>query len=176
MKIEVMNIAEVTTDTKEQMLQFAEFTAQEAGVYSVVCPKKNMDLTAENVLAQIDVPDRVKEIVEMTKSRFYKYEIWTAATYEIKDPILIGREKSVKKPQYTWEDKYYLLARWGAELEQFSILKEKALDIFQRDCMIKAMKMKSQIDMFLMNPKLFCERAIDRGITTEPMMSFSVVD
>jgi len=168
MKVEIMNVAEVNAETQEQLLQFAKFNKEQAGVYGVLCPTKST-LTAEQIAADVDIPERVKEIVEMTKDRFYKFEVWESDLYEVKDPILIGREKSKEKDQqYDWYDKHFLLARWGEELDSFSNLKKKAIEVLTKKTKIALIRSKASIDSYLTDVQLFVENGISKGDISIP--------
>lgn len=174
MKIEILNTAEVTSETKEQGFSFNKITKDQAAVYGILCPIKH-DYDIEQIKTMVDVPDRIKQLADMTCDRFYKFQIWEAESYEVKDPILLGRVKDPNNPTYTWNDSYFFLARWGSELENFSILKQKAIQIFQDKSILEAMKIKAQIDMFLQNPVLFSKMAIEDNKIEIPSLNFNIV-
>jgi hypothetical protein len=99
------------------------------------------------------------------EKRFKNYEVWHADAYEIKDPILLGRQSDPANPTYTWYDKFYFIARWGEELQPFSKLKEKAIEFMKEKSLVNAMKLKAMLNVYLENPDLFCKQAIAKGIS-----------
>ena len=168
MQVEIYNVAEVTSNTTEQKVDFQLFTKEQAGVYGVICPHRE-NITIDKI-GEYPLPDRVKEIVNLiqveTPPRFYTYEIWHADQFEIKDPILLGRIKDpTTNPTYTWYDKFYLIARWGDELKPFKELKEKAIGFMKEHSIASALKLKAMVNTYLENPELFCKVAIEKGIS-----------
>ena len=164
-KVEIYNVAEITSSTTEQRLEFMLFSKEQSGVYGVVCPNRE-SIEAEKIL-DYPLPDRVKDIVKLAEvdHRFYKYEVWHADQYEIKDPILLGRVKDPGNPTYTWNDKFYLIARWGEELKPFQELKVKAIAFMKEHSIASALKLKAMVNAYLENPELFCKVAIEKGIS-----------
>ena len=170
MQIEILNIAEVNAETKEQGMMFSKLKQEEKAVYTILCPQQHT-YTAEQIAMHKDIPDRIKELVEMTKDRFYKYEVWEAESSENKDPIIIGREQTIDdagKKRDSWYDLQYFLGRWGEELENFSALKEKALTSLYEPVKIELLKIKAQVDFYLADVPLFMKDAIKKGRTELP--------
>ena len=163
MQVEIYNVSEINGTTQEQKLDFALFTREQAGVYGAICPNKD-SIEPEKII-DYPLPDRVLEIVKLVQvdNRFYKYEVWKSDAYEIKDPILLGRVRDEKNPTYTWNDKFYLIARWGEELEQFDKLKTKAINFMKEHSLTKCIKLKAMLSAYLENPDLFCKVAIENG-------------
>ena len=172
MQVEIYNIAEVTPNTTEQKLEFQLFTKEQAGVYGAICPHKE-SIEPEKII-EYPFPDRVKEIVNLIQidQRFYKYEIWHADQYEIKDPILLGRVADPKNPSYNWYDKFYLIARWGDELQPFTDLKKKAIAFMKDHSIASALKLKAMVSAYLENSELFCKVAIEKGISQIDVPTF----
>jgi hypothetical protein len=175
MQVEILNVSEITPDTKEQLVAFNKLTKEESGVYGVLCPQKTTK-TPQEILESEDIPSRIKEIVEMTKGRFYKYEIWEADSYDVKDPIILGREKSKEHPEHAWYDSIYFVGRWGKELETFANLKKMAVDKLVKECKIEVLKMKALIHSRLEDIELFVEAGITAGKTGVPSCSMGVLD
>ena len=175
MKVEILNIAEFQENQVEQPLEFAKFTKEESAVYSIICPQHNT-YTKEEILKQRDIPERIKEIVELTGERFYKFEVWEAESHEIKDPIILGREKDPKNLEYSWHDKHYLLGRWGQELESFKTLKEKAYAILRKRIEKDLRLAKMKIDGYLGNVDLFIESAFEKGNIESPSFNSGCLD
>ena len=173
MEIEIKNIAEVNAETQEQGLAFGKLKAEEKAVYGLLCPQQNT-CTAEQIALDKDIPDRIKELVEKTKDRFYKYEIWEATSSENKDPIIIGREQTKDtdgKLRESWYDLQYFLGRWGEELDGFATLKEKAITQLYEPVKIELLKIKAQVDFYLADVPLFMKDAIKNGQTELPRFS-----
>lgn len=175
MLVEIMNVAEINADTKEQGLAFKKLTREEGAVYSVLCPSKNR-VTADKILANPNIPERIKEIVEMTKERFRNFEIWDAESYKVKDPILIGRQaQSGDNGKYDFYDEQFLVARWGEELEAFPILFEKAKTLIKKQSKVALLRAKAEIDSRLMDMDAFIEDAFLRGEHSLPQIDLGVL-
>ena len=174
MKVEIINVAEITSKTKEQKLEFALFTKEQAGVYGVLCPT-HLSFAPDKIL-EAPMPIRVLDIVKLiqVEPKFYQYEIWHAERFEIKDPILLGREKDPENPQYNWYDRFYFIARWGDELAPFAKLKEKAIDFIKTHSIAKALKLKAMVNAYLENPELFCKVSIEKGISQITVPEFDI--
>lgn len=170
MEIEIKNVAEINPETQEQGLAFNKLKAEEKAVYELLCPQQNTR-TAEQIAGDKDIPDRIKELVEKTKDRFYKYEIWEAVSSENKDPIIIGREQTKDKDgklQESWYDQQFFLGRWGEELENFLVLKEKAITQLYEPVKIELLKIQAQVNFYLADVPLFMKDAIKKGRTGLP--------
>ena len=165
MEVEIYNTAEIASNTAEQKLDFALFTKEQAGVYGVICPHKE-SIKPESIV-DYPLPDRVKDIVKMVEleHRFYTYEVWHADQFEIKDPILLGRIKDPANPTLNWYDKFYLIARWGEELQPFADLKKRAIEFMKEHSIASALKLKAMVNAYLENPDLFCKVAIEKGVS-----------
>ena len=163
MKVEIMNVAEVNAETMEQGLSFKRITKEEGAVYGLLCPRVSRR-TAESILKDLDIPERVKELVEMTKDRFRNYDVWEAESYQVKDPIIIGRQaQQGSNGQYDFYDEQYLLARWGEELEPFNLLYQKAKDLVKKRSKLALIRAKAEIDSRLLDLDAFIEDAFSRG-------------
>lgn len=70
------------------------------------------------------IPLRVLEVLKLAKDsgKFTAFEVWHNNTGSYKsDPVLVGK---ISKSQYEWD--FYLLARWGDALEDYSSLRASA--------------------------------------------------
>lgn len=94
-------------------IPFPHMNKEMIKVYETLCPMKSL-IKDYNKTA---IPIRVLEIAGLCvlKEYFGKIEIW----YDDKapDPVVVGCDG---------EDKY-ILARWAAELEEYAVLREKAI-------------------------------------------------
>ena len=114
-----------TDDGKTVRSPFREMTKVEFNVYRALCPERKG-------VAEYDgspIPRRVVEIYKKAKDGHFieKVEVWSAESAEIKDPVLVG----IIGP-HRYSEKYYLLARWGAELLPFEELAAKAKSMVER--------------------------------------------
>ncbi len=100
-------------------------------VYETLCPAKRIVKDYNKTT----IPIRVLEIAGfcVMKEYFGKIEVW----YDDKepDPILVGCDD---------EDKY-ILARWAAEIEEYDVLKKKALDRKTNQMRLELEKQKHKI-------------------------------
>lgn len=95
-------------------------TAEEMFVYRTLCPTE----TRLARYADAPIPLRVLQVAAHAKSlgKFNELLVWHRAAPEIKDPVLIARDKG----EYAHDRKYFILARWGEELETFVTLCQRA--------------------------------------------------
>lgn len=117
-----LSIANTGTQTRSP---FKVMTKDEYAVYSIVCPEH----TEVSLFRTEPIPLRVLQVLAYAKSdecpiKFDSLAIWSVKSAVIKDPLLVG---AVKTGAYEYS--YYLLARWGEELEHFSELMKKAQEI-----------------------------------------------
>lgn len=170
MKVEIFNVAEITPESTEQKLQFNKFKRDEHGIYQILCPS-HKSFKAEQILGMKHIPERIIEVVERSRDMFYEFEIWEAESASEKDPILLGREKTLDKDgkeRDRWYDEIYLLARWGQELENFDVLKKRAIESLSEPVKIELMKIKAKVDFYLSDVPLFMRDAIKNGSTSIP--------
>lgn len=110
-------------------IPFPHMNKEMIRVYEVLCPAKLL-IKDYNKTA---IPIRVLEIAGfcMMKEYFGKIEVW----YDDKapDPIVVGCDG---------EDKY-ILARWAAEIEEYAVLREKAV---KKKIKEMTMKLKHEIN------------------------------
>lgn len=117
-----LSISNKETQTRSP---FKVMTKDEYVVYSLVCPE-HVEVTR---FKTEPIPLRVLQVLAYAKSdecpiKFDTLEIWSVSSAVIKDPLLVGKVKTG-----AYEYSYYLLARWGEELEHFSELMKKAQEI-----------------------------------------------
>ena len=126
----------ITVDGK--IIPFAEMTEEEHLVYSTLCPHSQE--LKEYRLSPI--PLRVLQIAKLAKDTNYFEEllVWDRKSSAITlDPVLVG----IKKEGYTRH--FYLLARWGKELETYSICLQKALQIKKIEVIEKLREIEGKI-------------------------------
>lgn len=97
---------------------YRQMTVAEQNVYGVLLTQR----TKIEDFKDSVIPLRVMQVIAHTRSlndiRVGYLEVWHQPGD--KDPILVGRESYYKTA--------YLLARWGDELEAFTVLQKKALE------------------------------------------------
>jgi hypothetical protein len=108
----------------DQRCPYREMTATEAYVYRVLCP----EVTPLKTYKRSPIPLRVLQVAAHANSLgiFKELRVWDRASPAVKDPVLVG---VITHPQYDWMDnKFFILARWGEELEAFAVLAKRAFD------------------------------------------------
>jgi hypothetical protein len=123
---------------EETRVPFRAMTDEEDVVYSLLCPQQESMLTYSNS----PIPYRVLEIGKLAQDTGYfeKIEVWDRKSAVIHDPVLIGYRKD---GSYSWTK--FILARWGQELEAFSVLKEKATAIVKERKIAKLTKILTEV-------------------------------
>jgi hypothetical protein len=101
-------------------MPYPEATAEQIFVFRVLCPQ----MYKLKEYRRAPIPLRVLQIAAHAQSLkfFRELLVWDAVTE--KDPVLVGAKTD---PQWTWRDNYYLLARWGEELESWPTLVKRAI-------------------------------------------------
>lgn len=99
---------------------YRQWTAVEMEVYSLLCQSvdKVEDYDADTI------PLRVLQVLAHAKSLgiYEAFEVRHAASPSVKDPVLLG----VPTGQSWLNEKRHLLARWGAELDEFPAMERVA--------------------------------------------------
>lgn len=103
-------------------------TQEELFVYATLCPKRTVLTDYEDG----PIPLRVLQIgahaaeLELGK----QLEVWHRAVPEVKDPVLVASNSTyIPSGGVHSFEKFWILARWGEELDTFAILTQKAADI-----------------------------------------------
>lgn len=101
---------------------YREITAEEFFVYKLLCPTE----TKLSQYSASPIPLRVLQVAAHAKSLelFRELYVWDRESVTVKDPVLIA---STGANDWDWQQKRYILARWGEELETFSTLLKRAL-------------------------------------------------
>jgi hypothetical protein len=113
-----------------QVSPFRRITVAEAFVYGVICPTKSK---AENFRAEA-IPLRVLQVLDRAQELglFKRFEIWSADLD--KDPVLVAYEPYSNPKHPSLDGDCFILARWGAELEDFAVLADRALVRWKAAC------------------------------------------
>lgn len=104
------------------VMPYQPMTAEEFAVYRLLFPARD-DVAAYSAGP---IPLRVLQVIAFAKSEgwFKTLEVWHKTTGSAKDdPVLVGVAEHDPR---TWEDKRFLLARWGDALAPFSQLLAQA--------------------------------------------------
>lgn len=102
---------------------YREMKAEERFVFGVHYPEK-MNLAKYSLGS---IPLRVLQIASHADSLgvFKRLEVWHAKEVAVPDPVLVG----IKAGSYSWEDKPFILARWGEVLESWPTLYKQAFEM-----------------------------------------------
>jgi len=119
-------IQEIKDKEGVQVVPYRKMTKDEEFVYKQLCPEvSDFEAYSESIM-----PIRVLQIAaHCYQTEFFDegLRVWHRANADIKDPVLVGLRKASNG--YTTEQ--FILARWGEELEEFSILKDKAIEVWR---------------------------------------------
>jgi len=122
---------------------YRTITQLESNVFAVLFP-------ARTEISKYDmepIPLRVLQVAAYAKDAnlFKRLEIWHPESPRDKDPLLIG----VGRGEYDWQDRFFLLARWGDALLTFDEMAEKARQIWLKRTRPKLEAIKARVDMDL---------------------------
>jgi len=102
---------------------YPQATTEQIFVFRVLCPQQYA-LKSYN---RTPIPLRVLQIAAHATGLEYFKEVvvWDATSAAEKDPVLVGVRQNAQR---TWQDDFYLLARWGEELESWPALLKRAIE------------------------------------------------
>jgi hypothetical protein len=123
-----------------EICPYRQMTQEEFGVYSHLCPVK----TAIKKFAAEAIPLRVLQVAAHAHSLgfFESLEVWhTKGASEIKDPVLVAKRK---RDQFTTD--FFILARWGEELEPLADLRVKAIKAARGNRVAALKKVKDRVE------------------------------
>jgi len=175
MKVEIMNANEEMISVDELIaaakpLVFEQLSQEINNVYTVLCPR-HKEWKTEEIQKGIEIPNRVKDLIQYC--HFDSYEVWSATAQVVKDPILVG----IKQGENSWDKTRFLVARWGKELEAFSVLRDKAKESLKRQTQMTLIEIKLKAETVLKNLDLYIECALTEKIsTTKPYVNWSYLD
>lgn len=114
---------EETGTARDQRCPYREITAEERFVYLTLCPKES---SLKNYSAS-PIPLRVLQIAAHANGlgMFNRLVVWDRESVAVKDPVLVAMTG-----EYEWStnNKTFILARWGEELETFAVLLKRACE------------------------------------------------
>lgn len=97
---------------------YRKMTRDEVTVYGILCPAKTLLENYEDS----QIPLRVLQVAALAKEHFKCLFVLHPEAME-KDPVLVGSNDT--HPMYA-PNSWFILARWGAELDAWPLLVEKA--------------------------------------------------
>jgi hypothetical protein len=111
-----------STDNEFSRIPYPEATEEQKTVFRTLCPS-SYDYKQ---YSRTPIPLRVLQILSHAESLnfFDEIVIWDVKSSEEKDPVLVGIKKEAN-----YNIRYFLLARWGEELDAWTVLRTKALKI-----------------------------------------------
>ena len=120
---------------------YREMTTEEQFVYGLLCPKK-FELAK---YAASPIPLRVLQVASHANSLgfFDEVQVWDKENVLDLDPVLVGVKH---KDGQSWNRVYYILARWGEELETFAVLMKRMVQRKRDQICGQLDQLKSQVD------------------------------
>lgn len=117
---------------------YRKLTAQEHIVYRAILSQE----TPIGKYSDGPIPLRVLQIgAHAVETLGCDLVVFHPANADVKDPLLLGKVKIS-----SYEFHYYLLARWGEELEEFSVLAERAKKIIAAQLKASYLKAKHELE------------------------------
>lgn len=127
-------------DEEATRCPYRQWHADECEVYQLLCPSTD---TVESYDCDT-IPLRVLQVLSHAKSLgiYEGFKVLHAASPVIKDPVLVG----IPNGQAWSNTKWHLLARWGAELDEFPVLVAKASKIKAEKVRAKLAGIRAEVD------------------------------
>lgn len=135
-----------TEDSGERPFPYRKMTAQEKWVYELLLPIKTKLKNYEDgaiPLRVLQVAAHAAKLIEGRGGECNLY-VWHPQNADYKDPLLVLREGGDWTAQ-----KYWILARWGEELEEFAVMANRAKEHYKQLCLAKLEECKQQIEVWL---------------------------
>lgn len=133
-------------DSDERPFPYRKMTAQEKWVYELLLPAKTKLKNYEDgaiPLRVLQVAAHAAKLMEGRLGEFNLY-VWHPQNTDYKDPLLVLREGGDWTAQ-----KYWILARWGEELEEFAVMANRAKELYKQLCLAKLEECKQQIEVWM---------------------------
>ncbi len=145
--------------SRDSRCPYREMTAEEAFVYGVLCPQS----VKLKEYKATPIPLRVLQIAAHADSlgMFKEFDVWDRVSVAVKDPVLVAYAPNKRS---SWRNDTYILARWGEELETFSTLLKRAIEMKREQCMSHLETVTSKAKMLLDNiDSLSTKELIEHG-------------
>jgi len=135
MQIETYEITECQAENTQS--PYREMTREERFIFRVLCPER----IAVKEYNAGPIPLRALQVIALCEQNkwFERIEIWDRSRSEIDDPVLVG----VVRDGY--QDKLFLLARWGEELDEMPHLLKVAWRTWRNHWIVKLRKIKAEV-------------------------------
>lgn len=148
---------------------YRKMTAQEKLVIKTLLPestnlKEYSD--APMPLRVLQVAAHVQGLVKHKADKDYAIEVWHPSNADYKDPYLVLRDG-----EKYGKHEYYILARWGDELDNFNTMIDTAKKVLLARRTAALEKVKAEVEAALQSAKGTAELATLTGKWTEPHFS-----
>lgn len=150
------------------ILPYRKMTAQEKSVYEILLPTKSK---LENY-ADGAIPLRVLQIAAHANSLIPSLEggpwalyVWHPKNADYKDPLLVMRKGEEYREQH-----FYILARWGEELEEFGVMANKAREMYKAKCIAKMEEARQQLEVWIKSADAKVLEHMNEGTAGEPCL------
>lgn len=133
------SLAAPKEDAPDTRCPYRQITAEEQFVYQTLCP------TAVP-LSEYDaspVPLRVLQVASHAQSLdfFSELRVWDKQAGDVEDPVLVALDRH----ESSYQRKTYILARWGNELETFTVLMARAVQVARERHRAKLQEILSEV-------------------------------
>lgn len=150
------------------ILPYRKMTAREKWVYDIILPTKSK---LENY-ADGAIPLRVLQIAAHANSLIPSLEggpwalyVWHPKNADYKDPLLVMRKGEDYREQH-----FYILARWGEELEEFGVMANKAREMYKAKCIAKMEEARQQLEVWIKSADAKVLEHMNEGTAGEPCL------
>lgn len=157
-------------DSGERAFPYRKMTAQEKWVYELLLPAKTKLKNYEDgaiPLRVLQVAAHASKLIEGRGAECTLF-VWHPKSADYKDPLLVLREGGDWTAQ-----KFWILAHWGEELEEFGVLANKAKEIYRTKCLAKLEECKQQIEVWMRSADAKVHEHYLSGTAGEPAAYWS---
>jgi hypothetical protein len=143
---------------------FREMTDEELTVWRLCLPSH---VDVEQYTAS-PIPLRVLILFKEAKQRgfFEEFEVWHAKGQPSRDPLLVGI--AVPDKERKWEKRYHAIARWGADMESWPVLRKGACLVRRGQLTVALQKIAGEVEADLRNLKAMSDEKLLEGGTNMP--------
>ena len=137
------------------IIPYRAITKEEQFVYRVLCPQT----ASVELYTGCPIPLRVLQIISHARElQMGKLEVWSAEG-AVKDPVLVAVDGPTTR----------LLARWGSELEDFGVLKLRAIRLWKSLRLAVLKRIQAEVTNDLTATEVTADDVIPNGAdTTQP--------
>lgn len=129
------------SEHRREACPYRKMTAQEKVVYDTLLPVK----TDLEKYADMPIPLRVLQIAAHARSCFphASLMVWHPSNADDKDPLLVATQNH---PDRSYETQHFILARWGEELEEFGVLRDRAKNQITVESRAALLRIKQEVE------------------------------